>query len=136
MLFVSSMFFLFFLCSSCDEEGNGDCFEISYGQIFTAEVGDKFCLPDGSEVKIEQLNNMLCPCNVMCSWEGEIVAQLTFTFNEEILEYEYHAEVDDWNAELPNDLLIQDHAFELESECTEANPSPKVKSVDLEIRKI
>ena len=67
--------------SSCKNDSVQDnfCVEVSYNAVFEAVHGERYCLPDGAELVINDLVNAFCPCNIICAWEGEMQLNVSWT---------------------------------------------------------
>jgi len=119
----------FFACSSPQE--SADCIETDYGIDFTAEAENIYCFSDDLMIEIVSLENALCPCNVLCDWDGEIIVHMNIIRGDQIKEYDYHSVLQDAN--VPIDLALSFKGYELVSDCTDDNPSTEVAHVILRV---
>ena len=68
---------IFVQCTSSDT----DC-PHRFGDDIEIQDLPSFCLPDGSQVTIDAIENSICPCNALCVWEGEITVSLSRDFGD------------------------------------------------------
>jgi len=62
------------LLVSCgkEDEKEVDCREVQYSAVFSAAMDDEICFPDGNSFVIKNIEDMFCPCDAVCGWEGEL----------------------------------------------------------------
>lgn len=77
---MKAFIFLVFLTllMSCSKN-DSSCTSIDYNKSFMAEVGEVYCVDDKNTIKIDSIDNQLCPCNADCIWEGEFILHLSVT---------------------------------------------------------
>jgi len=125
---------LFLIACSGDDEAAA-CHEIGYNEVNQLEQDSIYCFEDGVEVTIKALNNVFCPCNVVCAWQGQMTIDMFWTFADgDTLSYLYNSEGQVFiNEELPNEMVVStlDEDIEFEEECSDANPSPKILSAGI-----
>jgi hypothetical protein len=78
LITILSIAAIFFTFQSCTKSVS-DCKEVSYDEIISAKLGDRFCLPDGKEFEVKDIEDSRCPCNVECIWEGAIIVYVELT---------------------------------------------------------
>jgi hypothetical protein len=66
------------LMISCNKN-DSSCNSIDYNKSFIAEVGQVYCVDDKNTIKIDSIQNQLCPCNADCIWEGEFILHMSVT---------------------------------------------------------
>ena len=74
--------------TSCTKN-NSDCTSIEYNKAFIAEVGEQYCVDDKNYVRIDKVDNQLCPCNADCIWEGEFIVNMSVTADGKSYEYSF-----------------------------------------------
>lgn len=109
---------LFLSCSK--EEPN--CEDISYNQEFVFKNEDVFCLPDGIELTISNIEDARCPCDVICVWEGEFLFELSITDGQNTEVYILHEKIENEDLQLFN--LQFDNILFLSDEDSCDNPVP------------
>jgi len=142
--YTLSLVLIALLCtiSSCKNDTVEDnyCEEVLYNEVFLAVHGERYCLPDGAELLINDLVNVFCPCNAICAWEGEMELNVTWTDSSgssqtgnvsthptSVVLLENQVEDLDIIAEF-------DWTIEFEEECSESNGSPDILSAEIMIR--
>lgn len=79
--------FTFVVFFSCKKDENTECTKINYNQAFTASVGTTYCIDENNSIVIDSVANQLCPCNVVCVWEGEYSLRLSVTADGKNYQY-------------------------------------------------
>lgn len=122
---ASKMLFTVFitLCFlSCTKEENPEtvaCSQEKYDTAFSVEAGETYCFDDDTELKVVELKNEFCPCNVVCVSAGSMTLKMEWTLpSGEFVE----------GVETPDGYTI---AYEMEDvtfiePCTDAVPSPEI----------
>ncbi|MBC7884501.1 MAG: hypothetical protein H7X99_03455 [Saprospiraceae bacterium] len=79
-------FILLLSIFACNKE-DVTCTDINYNKAFTAEVDKKYCIDDENFILITNIENALCPCDVVCIWEGEFLIHMTVSADGTLHEY-------------------------------------------------
>ncbi len=66
-------------------DSDDDCNQ-SFGTPFKVEVGETYCLPDGSELFIDSITDSYCPCNADCIWQGEALIEAARVTQSDLVE--------------------------------------------------
>lgn len=73
----ASIFLVFLsLLISCSKN-DSSCTSIDYDKSFIAEVSEVYCIDEKNTIKIDSIENQLCPCNADCVWEGEFIIHMS-----------------------------------------------------------
>lgn len=68
------------LISACGSDPvittTNNCQEVEFGNYFEIQVGESACLPDGRSLRLLEVKDEFCPCEVTCDWEGQLVMKI------------------------------------------------------------
>ena len=88
--------FVFLLLASCGKEEMDDviemnpevviqeCIESDYEEEFTLAFGENVCFPNSNIIKFKDAKHHLCPCQIECDYEGDILIELYTVSSEGI----------------------------------------------------
>jgi hypothetical protein len=130
---MHSLYFLILSCiylllANCNKEVSSPCEAVDYVVAFEAQAEKSYCLPDGTQIRVDSLVNALCPCNARCVWAGEILAYITVERGDEQIAHTIRSEKEDD----PIDRLVFNiEAYTFVEECSGRNVSPEVATVSL-----
>lgn len=122
--------FLLLFVAACIKEEVATCTEVVYETLFTIEADKNYCFDDGSEIRVDSIENALCPCDADCIWGGEILIHLQIqeADNEEFTSFVVHSErqrdlLEGWRFEV--------REYALAVPCGSGISSPNVESAML-----
>lgn len=100
--------FLLMLVSCGDEEiieiNSTPCTEIEYKVEFDLSLNEEICFPDGNSLILTDVKHQLCPCDVVCETEGDLLVVLkTVTISDN---YTYESNKEFNTREVFNDSEI------------------------------
>jgi hypothetical protein len=105
-----SIFCIVFYLSSCSDKSFEECVDVSLEKPFIAVVGKSYCLDEENYLKIDSIDNQLCPCNVVCVWEGEMYIHFSGKSAGKEFLYKFGT-----SPHTPDSLKLRDHFIKLKS---------------------
>jgi hypothetical protein len=92
---------------SCKKDENTECKNISYNTPFVAVVGQKYCIDESNSITIDTVENQLCPCNVLCTWEGEFIFVMKVKASGKEYKHEFGSSIKTPDNQLFDDFKIK-----------------------------
>ena len=86
MRYLYTLLMALILLSCSENEAEKGCREVEYDKVFEMKVSDEVCFPDGNTILLEKIEHQLCPCDVVCVWEGDLFITFSTTVDGETKE--------------------------------------------------
>ncbi len=75
----ASIFLVFLTILISCNKNDSSCTSIDYDKSFIAEVGEVYCIDNDNTIRIDSIENQVCPCLAQCVWEGEFIIHMSVT---------------------------------------------------------
>lgn len=105
LLIMKKLLFYFILVAlftSCvkEESVHRNCISAEYNKVFEFKLSEEVCFPDGNTIVLENIEHQLCPCEMVCAWEGDLYITLTGYIGSESKEKQFYPSRYEINAEI------------------------------------